>query len=367
MRNFLLTAGVKILQFIYFFIKLLPRRRKVTMISRQYDDPSVDFVLLSKRLKQVYPEYKIVILSRKLTPSFSYAKHIFRQMYHIATSKVVLLDSYCIPISVLNHKKNLKVIQMWHSMGVMKAFGYAMIGKEEGNDADVARILKMHNNYDYVLISSMSYVSAYEDGFHVDPSVVREIPLPKTDLLIDREYMDTVRELVLSQNPELRSKKNIVYCPTFRVHESDLDYRKINELINSIDYSKYNLIYKAHPVSKIEIEEDRVITNIKDNISAVAVADYVISDYSSVIYEFGLADRPVFLYGYDWNNYQDKRVLEIDPSTEIPAFFSDDAGSVLEAIKQERFDHKAFNLFTKENIRLPRYSCVDTIIELMRL
>ena len=33
---------------------------------------------------------------------FKYFLHMFVQMYHIATSKVVILDSYCIVVSILN-------------------------------------------------------------------------------------------------------------------------------------------------------------------------------------------------------------------------------------------------------------------------
>ena len=70
------------------------------------------------------------------------------QMYHIATSKVVVLDGYCIAASVLNHKPDTKIVQMWHALGTIKKFGYQVLGTEEGSDPDVARIMRMHKNYD---------------------------------------------------------------------------------------------------------------------------------------------------------------------------------------------------------------------------
>ena len=59
---------------------------------------------------------------------------MLRQMYHAATSEIVVLDTYCIIISLLKQRKSLKVIQMWHALGAMKKFGYSILDKGEGTD-----------------------------------------------------------------------------------------------------------------------------------------------------------------------------------------------------------------------------------------
>lgn len=368
LKKLALNAGVAIIRLVYLPIKLLPRRNKVTMISRQSNKVPTDFVLLEKRLKELKPEVEVEILAKEFTPSIGYCFHMLKQMHAISTSKVVALDSYCIPISVLNHKKGLNVIQMWHSMGLMKAFGFDMLDREEGRDSVVAEALKMHRNYNHILISSLSYLFAYEKGFHADPKIVRELPLPRTDLLTDREYLTSVKEKLIKENPSLGEKENIVYAPTFRGKPTPIDEAKIKELIDSVDYSRYNLIYKPHPVSKIGLNNPSVITSIPNNISAAAVADYLISDYSSVIYEFGLAGVPVYLYGYDWEEYKNKRTIYLDPEKEIPAFFSNSAKEVLTAIDNDNFDEGAFKAFLDDNVVVPKDKlCVDKIIDLMGL
>ena len=123
-----LKCAVGVLKGIYAVVKLIPPRDKVTFISRQSDEPGIDIRLLAQAIKDRKPKYDTVILSKKLNGA-SYIFHILKQIYHISTSKVVILDSYCIAISVLNHKKSLQVIQMWHAMGSMKKFGYAKIGR----------------------------------------------------------------------------------------------------------------------------------------------------------------------------------------------------------------------------------------------
>ena len=149
-----LKCAVGVLKGIYAVVKLIPPRDKVTFINRQSDEPGIDIRLLAQAVKDRKPKYDTVILSKKLNGA-SYIFHILKQIYHISTSKVVILDSYCIAISVLNHKKSLQVIQMWHAMGSMKKFGYAMLGKEEGSDPDVARIMRMQDIkvYDQIIDS----------------------------------------------------------------------------------------------------------------------------------------------------------------------------------------------------------------------
>ena len=351
---------------IYLPIKALPSRKKVTFLSRQADEPSIDIILLRDRIKEVYPDCEVAILSKKLTPSIGYALDIIRQMYHISTSRTVILDSYSIPISVLNHKKDLLVIQMWHAIGSMKCFGYAMIGKEEGSDAETARIMRMHHNYDVILISSKDFIKDYEIGFRMDPEIVKEIPLPRADLLVNKEGMSQRREKVLQEYPSFANKKTVLYCPTFRKSPSDLDREKVRELVEAFDRDKYNLIYKPHGLSKVNYQEyfDLILD---DEIDAIALADYVISDYSSIIYEAGLAGKPIYLYAYDWDEYKDKRELNIDLQREVPTVFTHDPQEIVDAIESENYDWQGYENFIDKNARIPAMGCVNEILKLIRI
>ena len=356
------VAGMK---FLYFFIRLFPVRNKVVMISRQSDEPSVDMLLIQKRLEERMPDCRSVILSKKLNGP-GYVFHIIRQMYHIATSHTVILDYYCIPICVLNHKKSLTVIQMWHSIGQMKCFGYAMLDMPEGKSHELAEVMRLHRNYDYMLLSSYAYLSDYISGFHARPEQVLQIPLPRADLLSDPAYMARERETFLEENHCDKNKKTILYCPTFRKSAVYDDTGKVNELINGVDFSRYNFVYKPHNVSDLKIDDSRVITVSGSEIGALAAADYVISDYSSIIYEAGICDKTVYLYAYDWEEYRTRRKLYIDLETEVPTIFTGDPEEILSAIREDRFDHDAFRRFTDKYVVMPEPSCTDAIIDLIR-
>ena len=60
----LVRLAILILQLFYSLFKLLPVKKKITLISRQADTPSLDFKLLKKGIKKAYPDFDVVMLCR---------------------------------------------------------------------------------------------------------------------------------------------------------------------------------------------------------------------------------------------------------------------------------------------------------------
>lgn len=353
---------------VYCVLKLFPVRKKAVFISRQTDEISVDFRLIIDELEARRCGWKTVVLAKRMRKSIAgmveYGFHMLRQMYHLATSRAVIIDGYCVPVSVLKHKKCLTVIQIWHAIGCMKKFGYAMIGEEEGNSEDVARIMKMHKNYDYALISSYSFVNDYLEGFRIEREKILQIPLPKADLLTSEEYLRKQRDKLIERYPQLGEKRNILYCPTFRKDETAAE-EGIRRLIDTIDFNRYNFIYNPHPNSKAKIDDSRIMNLPYSTMELIAASDYVISDYSSVIYEAGLAKKPVYLYGYDWKEYSKKRAFNLDLTKDVPTIFTDDPKKIIKAIDDDEFDYESFAKFIDKNVVIPDGGCASAIADLI--
>ena len=126
MINVAIKTALGLMNFIYLFFKLLPVRHKVVFLSRQSNFVNSDFIMLADRLKKEDPTIETVFLCRTLDGGIGnkirYAFHMLTQMKHLATSQVAVLDSYCIAVSCLHHRKSLKVLQMWHALGCLKKF-----------------------------------------------------------------------------------------------------------------------------------------------------------------------------------------------------------------------------------------------------
>lgn len=353
-----------VMKLVYGVIKGLTRVNpdKITLISRQSDRPSLDFQLLNEELNKKKMQTRVLCktLKKSAPGMFSYCFHMLRQMYHMAGSGVVVLDGYCIAASMLTHKKSLIIVQIWHSMGTMKEFGYTAMGKKEGSSYRLAKAMKMHCNYDYVLISSQAYRDHIAAGFDCNPNIIHTSPLPRLDLLTGTEYEQRIRPAIFEKYPELKKKQNILYCPTFRKGDEEGLRHAVESLINRVDGSRYNLIIKLHPLSQITITDPAVITAEEfTTFDMLFVADYVISDYSCVIYEAGVRNIPLYFFCFDLDQYEGNRGLAIDYEGECPGVISGDGGTIIEAIESDSYDMEYLKIFTDKYVHPTKHAARD--------
>ncbi len=351
-----IKIGIFFLKVIYFFLKLLPQKNKITCISRQTDSPTQEFLMLKDRIAKEKPEIHVVILCKTLNggakASFIskclYGFHIFKQMYHTATSKVVVLDTYCIPVSLLNHKKNLKVIQMWHSMGTMKLFGYTALDTLEGSGSRLARLMRMHRNYDYVFASSDAYKEHLASGFDCDINKIMTMPLPRLDLLKSKDYEASAREKIFAKYPDLKEKPVVLYCPTFRLEEKEFE-KALKRLLAVFNFEKYNLVVKLHPLSKVILPENVADAKGFSSMDLLFIANHVISDYSCIVYEAAVRNIPLYFYDFDIDMYLKNRGLAIDYFGELPGVISNNPEEIVKGI-ESAYDMAALAAFADKYI-----------------
>ena len=352
MKIFLFTLFRLVLNAVYLPLKFFPQKDKITFLSRQGDEPGVDFLMLTEEMKHSYPQYVTVVLCRKLGNGIfnkiAYGFHILRQMYHIATAKVAVLDSYCIAVSLLNHKKNLKVFQIWHALGLFKHFGYTAIGKKEGSSEFTAKAMRMHRNYDYVICSGDDLVSDIAAAYDISPSKVIPLGLPRMDYLLSETVREHNYDKIIGAYPYIdNGRKNILYVPTFRKTAEN----KFMLLVDNIDFREYNLIVKLHDGKEL-VYVDKEICGTGESafgMDFLHIADAVITDYSAIIFEAALLKKPIYLYCYDYASYMENRGLYIDYMS-LPMVISEDIKTIINAVEQDDFDKNKISAFLKRNI-----------------
>ena len=352
-----------LLNLIYLLIKIItPVREKITFISRQGNTPSLDFQLLSEELtdRGICTVVLCKILDKSVAGLFSYGFHMIKQMWYMAGSKVVILDGYCIAASMLKHKKSLTIVQSWHSMGSMKDFGYTAMGKEEGSSYKLAKAMKMHQNYDYVLISSEAYKMDMAAGFRCDENKIYVRPLPRLDLLTSASYEKQECAKIYRKYPELKEKKNILYCPTFRKGDESGLKQALEDLVCAVDKQKYNLIVKLHPLSELALKESQVCQAKEfTTFDMLFVADYVISDYSCVVYEAAVRGIPLYFLAFDLELYEGNRGLAIDYEKECPGLISERAEEIIREIEEGSYDRRALKQFADKYVQPTEHATAD--------
>lgn len=365
----IVKVGIAVLNVLYTVMKLLPTKNRVVMISRQSNVPSMEFCMIKNRIIEKDSSMEVKLLCRTLDGGVEssiknkilYCFHMLVQMYYIATSKVVILDSYCIVASILKHKESLKIIQMWHSMGTMKKFGYSILDKEEGSKKELALAMKMHQNYDYIFASADAYKDHLAEGFHCKKEKILTMPLPRLDLLQDKNYKKEKQESIYAKYPTLKEKPVILYCPTFRKDETGF-IEAFNQLQTAIDFEKYNFVVKLHPLSKVKLQESVIEAKEFSSFDMLFVADYVISDYSCIVYEAAVLEIPLYFYNFDMELYRNNRGLAIDYEKELPGVISPCAEELIHAMEHKAYNMEELKQFSKKYIQ-PTENATQDIVE----
>ena len=247
-------------------------------------------------------------------------------------------------------------------MGAIKKVGYQVLDKVEGSSEVVAEEMKMHRNYDYVIANGPEAGKWYVEGYRVDPETINLAGMPRIDYL--RDTKDKIDPKLEQMCPTLKEKKTIVYIPTFRKDGNV----KTEDLINAVDYNKYNLIITCHPNNRIVSDNPNVIISTDEDVlyhEWIKVCDYFITDYSSVVFEAILLDKPVFLYVYDFDEYKKKRGLNLDWFKEIPQYTSKDAESVIKLIEKNSYNLSDLDSIKDRYLSARNNQCTKEIVDLI--
>ena len=369
MKNFFLSVTLYILKIglkvIYFFIKLFTKtKNKVTMLSRQSNNINIDFDLIKEELEKINisnennsirinnKKLQIKVLCKKipnrLLGKISYCFYMLKCMYHIANSKVCIIDGYNIAISVLKHKKSLKVIQIWHAMGAIKKFGYQVLDRKEGSNSKVAKIMKMHANYDLVTCTSRETRRIYSEAFNIDINKIEVLGMPRIDYILEKDKkINEKLENLYKDYPKLKEKKNIVYVPTFRKNET-ID---IEQIVSEIDEEKYNLIVRLHPLDKTKVDNKYVIDGKYSTFDLIKMADYVITDYSAIAFEVATLNKPLFFYLYDIDKYESSRGLNINLKEEMKNSTKQNIKDIIKIIENNTYDYEELKKFREKYVQ----------------
>ncbi len=348
MKLLIIKIFVVCIKLLYAPMKMRKTQNKILYLSRQSDEKSQDMILLEGEISRRNPTVKQIFRLRRLKDesavSLSYIFSIIGDMWEMSSAKVVITDTYSIPVSCLSHKKDLQIIQIWHAMGAVKKFSLQAAGKAQGRDSGVAKAMCMHKNYDYVLAPSQATAQIYCQAFGCKKENIKILSLPRTDVILDGKNK---REEFIQLNPEYRGKQIAVYVPTFRT-DDDVYAASLVKEFSSV--SDIGVVVSAHPLSKTVQKGLYKFQGDFSSLDLMKLADVVITDYSACSFEAALLNKPLYFYVPDYDIYQAEQGLNVDVKKELPSSTFENAKSIVEAIIDGNYDFCMLNSFTDKYI-----------------
>ena len=328
--------------------KIIPiNKNKVIFASNKSNE-------LSGNLKCIYEEIQKQNLDYKIKFYFrNYDRKLINEIkmyYNLATAKYVILDDYYRQIYGKKFKKDVEVIQVWHACGAFKKFGFSSIGKNDSNTKEFEAAA--HGSYTKVITSSKEINKHYSEAFNIDESNVYALGVPRTDILLNNQYKEYIKNVFEGEYPQLKGKKVITYAPTFRGTPAERKNFKLKldleKLLSQIG-TDYIFVLKLHPSVQFGISGELKLSNkIKNRVlildssidinDVLLLSDIVISDYSSVIFEGALLEKNIIMYAYDKDEYLKERDFYYDYESFVPGPIAEKTEDIIEIIKNNKFD-----------------------------
>ncbi|MBT2703823.1 CDP-glycerol glycerophosphotransferase family protein [Bacillus sp. ISL-35] len=319
-------------------------QNKVIFASDSRSEMSGNFQFVYDEMIKKGLNYEYHFLLKRGVDEKKSFKEIKELAYHLATSKFIILDDFYPMIYPLEIREDAELIQLWHAVGAFKTFGFSRIGRPGGPSPTS----KNHRNYTKAIVSSKHVAKYYAEGFGIDEEKVVPTGIPRTDIFFDEKYKEEVRQRLYQEFPFLRNKKVITFAPTFRGNGQQsahypMEVLNLEKLYQELK-DDYVFLFKIHPFVKNDFNIPYQYKDFFYDFSSyreindlLFVTDLLITDYSSVCFEYALLNRPMIFFAYDVEEYVQKRDFYYEYTSFIPGPLARSTDDIIQTIKEEDF------------------------------
>ena len=236
----------------------------------------------------------------------------WQHFFYFCTAKIIINNSGS--ERYIPKRKGQYFINTWHGGGAYKRIEQSSI--HPFTKTEVKRGIYRSKTTDLILSSCKSFSNLVVPDILYNQSVeIMPSGLPRNDLFFSGRVTEirneVCRKLNIDQNAII-----VLYAPTFRgeidsarsLSSNQIDFKDIVKLIVQRTNKNCIILFRAH----YAIADSSVTTNYLDVTlypdvqELLCAADILISDYSSVIWDFSLMKKPCFLYMPDKDYYINK-------------------------------------------------------------
>ena len=354
------------------------QENKVLFLEMRFTKLSNSFELIYKALEES-GEYdlKCSYVQFNFIRGREFTQRVNEMLKELATAKYVFVDDASLILSSIPLRKETVAINLWHACGAFKKFGRSTAELKFGSSAATLDKYPNYGNLTHVTVSSPEVIWAYEEAMHLPKGIVKATGVSRTDQFYDKKFVESRKQKLYEIMPEAKGKKVILYAPTFRGHVATasspdrIDFERFcRELGNEyVIVCKHHPFVKNPPIIPEELQHfARDLTKYLSIEDLLCCADICISDYSSLVFEYSLFEKPMIFYAYDYDNYCDWRGFYYDYSEFTPGPVVQTEDELLDSIKNidTQFDKQKVIDFKEKFMGSCDGHATERIIALMK-
>ena len=354
-KNLKISLSLKLFQFVFTIFKLFPLKKKTTLVTEY----GINTTYVANEIKAQTDEEIVILKTETCLQDFDRnafnvilfnQKKLFsnfKSIYHLATSRYVIVDSDFIFLAATPFKPETKCIQLWHATGSVKSFGLFK------RKSPIYK--KVFDRMDYIITGSELMTSFYKDAFNdSDNDRFINTGVPRTDFFFNDLARKQIKNQLEIDFPMIKEKTVILYAPTYREYELDqIKFEKHLDKLYKELKQDYVIFLSLHPKDDM-IYKNRFpgfIYNVTShpNINEIAIgSDLLVTDYSPILFEYSLLHKPIVFYAFDLEEFQKARELTIEYESFVPGPVVQSNTELIERIKENNFDLDIVKSFAEE-------------------
>lgn len=345
----------KMFKYVYRFFCLFPvKEKKILFASDSREDMSGNFHFVYEEMLKRNLDYDYHFMLKKGVGVKKTYGELIRLAYDLATSKFIILDDFYPLVYPLKIRDNAELVQLWHAVGAFKTFGFSRLGRPGGPSPKSLN----HRNYTKAIVSSHNIGKYYAEGFGISEDNIVPTGIPRTDVFFDKDYQQEVRDKLYEEHPHFKDKKVIMFAPTFRGNGQQsahygMEMLNLDKIYRELK-DEYVFLFKIHPFVKNDFSIPYQYSDFFYDFSSyreindlLFITDILITDYSSVCFEFALLNKPMIFFAYDVEEYIQKRDFYFDYHSFIPGPLVKTTDQLVSTIKKEDFKMEKVQPFVK--------------------
>lgn len=337
------------------------KRKKAVFVEVRFDEITDSFRLVYDRMKADGFDIHEQFIENIKPGKWGYIKRCLRMLEDISDAHYVFLNDACNVTSCIPLRKGTKIYQLWHACGAFKKFGMSTAELIFGDNRKSLEKYSNYGNLSYVTVSSPEVIWAYEEAMNLKDTKTQVVAtgVSRTDVFYDQHFIEQSKAAVYSVCPAAENKKIILYAPTFRgrvAKAESPDCLDIPAMKRALG-DEYVLLIKHHPFVKQPpvVPEDCAdfamdVTKSLEIDQLLCASDVCVSDYSSLIFEYSLFERPMIFFAYDLDDYFDWRGFYYNYDELTPGPVVQETEEIIDYIRHldARFDQAQVHAFKEK-------------------
>lgn len=337
------------------------KREKAVFVEVRFDEITGSFRLVYDRMKADGFDIHEQFIENIKPGKWGYIKRCLRMLEDISDAHYVFLNDACNVTSCIPLRKGTKIYQLWHACGAFKKFGMSTAELIFGDNRKSLEKYPNYGNLSYVTVSSPEVIWAYEEAMNLKDTKTQVVAtgVSRTDVFYDQHFIEQSKAAVYSVCPAAENKKIILYAPTFRgrvAKAESPDCLDIPAMKRALG-DEYVLLIKHHPFVKQPpvVPEDCTdfamdVTKSLEIDQLLCASDVCVSDYSSLIFEYSLFERPMIFFAYDLDDYFDWRGFYYNYDELTPGPVVQETEEIIDYIRHldARFDQAQVHAFKEK-------------------